>query len=229
MQKIPSDPNAGTQADAIKAENMAPSREPDQADDGLRQRCCAEQEESPMEQLIEPDSSPSRSSRGGGTGPTRRCCSVTGVLLILSVVLALELFLKHLAWRRRDEFVLLSLPALNMELSWTFSQNLGAALGIFSTSPEGMRKVLHALTGVIVLSGAIWASRPGRHRLTRMGVACYVFGGLGNFVDRALVSCVVDYLRFKAFYDEWRICFNLSDLCINVGFVLLACRLIRLQ
>lgn len=54
---------------------------------------------------------------------------------------------------------------------------------------------------------------------------CYVVGGIGNLVDRALVSCVVDYLLFQAFYRSWVITFNVSDLMIDVGLVLLLHRI----
>eukprot|EP00747_Dinoflagellata_sp_TGD_P183898 gnl/TRDRNA2_/TRDRNA2_39102_c0_seq1.p1 gnl/TRDRNA2_/TRDRNA2_39102_c0~~gnl/TRDRNA2_/TRDRNA2_39102_c0_seq1.p1 ORF type:complete len:217 (-),score=29.34 gnl/TRDRNA2_/TRDRNA2_39102_c0_seq1:64-714(-) len=137
------------------------------------------------------------------------------------LIFSVELLLKYLAHRDQMRRMLIEIPILHLELEWTYSQNHRSALGFLGGIPHFVRNSLYVLAGVLVVIAAIWAAWPGRSHGTRVGVAFFVVGGFGNLVDRALISCVVDYLKFRAIYDSWVIYFNVSDLLINVGFGIL--------
>merc|ERR1712039_92555 len=96
-----------------------------------------------------------------------------------------------------------------------------SALGFLQGVPFHIKQLIYCMMALLTLAAAIWACLPGQSRVTRLGIACYVVGACGNLVDRALISCVVDYMMVRIWRDSWRIFFNMSDLVINIGFGLL--------
>lgn len=141
---------------------------------------------------------------------------------LFPIFLVVELLLKYTAWSLRYEILLLELPGIDVRLSWTYSENNASALGFLSSVPLGLRQWIWSLLLVLLLAAAIWACLPGKGRLTRAGVFCLVVGGLGNFIDRMLLSFVVDYLAVHLPDNSLKVNFNASDLLLNVGtFILL--------
>ncbi|CAE8644884.1 unnamed protein product [Polarella glacialis] len=133
--------------------------------------------------------------------------------------LPVELLLKYTAWRFRRQLLLLDIPALSLRLEWTYSENHRSALGFLQAASVELRRGIYAACALLTLAASVWVAKPGRCSApTRFGAACYVVGGFGNLIDRALISCVVDYVMFTAVFEHWRIYFNLSDLILNLGF-----------
>eukprot|EP00405_Crypthecodinium_cohnii_P011149 CAMPEP_0206430382 /NCGR_PEP_ID=MMETSP0324_2-20121206/6783_1 /ASSEMBLY_ACC=CAM_ASM_000836 /TAXON_ID=2866 /ORGANISM="Crypthecodinium cohnii, Strain Seligo" /LENGTH=185 /DNA_ID=CAMNT_0053896203 /DNA_START=158 /DNA_END=712 /DNA_ORIENTATION=+ len=122
---------------------------------------------------------------------------------ILLTMLPLEFALKYLAWKHRTTQMLLKIPVPWLQLDWTYSENPHSALGFLEGVDPQILQYIYVLLGFVVFGAACWLFQPGRRQLLRFGVACYVVGGIGNLVDRALVSFVVDYLRFTAIYSSW--------------------------
>lgn len=57
----------------------------------------------------------------------------------------------------------------------------------------------------------------------------YIFltgGIIGNLIDRIIYGYVVDYLRFIIFDYNFPI-FNLADICITIGVILLIINMLR--
>lgn len=139
------------------------------------------------------------------------------------VSLLCELFVKYQCWQNRYETRLIDVPALNLRLDWTYSENARSALGFLGfLSPEA-RRILYGIMGVITIGATIWVAFSSARvpRPWRLGVALIALGGFGNLVDRALIHCVVDYLYIRAFRREWSVCFNASDLAIDAGLGIL--------
>jgi len=98
-------------------------------------------------------------------------------------------------------------------LSLVYTTNSGAAFGIL----EG-RNALFLLIGIVVCSAlAVYWRLLGKARpVARIGLGLLLGGACGNAIDRARNGHVVDFLQIRF----WPV-FNLADLCIVVGVMLL--------
>jgi signal peptidase II len=97
----------------------------------------------------------------------------------------------------------------------TYLENRGAAFGIL----QNFRWVFIVLT-IAALAALIWYFVRNRHPLIRTSLALIIAGAAGNFIDRLLNGYVVDFLHFYPFGYDFAI-FNVADMCITVGVILL--------
>ena len=112
-----------------------------------------------------------------------------------------------------------SLPLIGRAVKLTYVRNTGAAFSLF----VGFSPYL-AVIGLIAAAVVIyWHTRASsKNILLQIGLAAVLGGCGGNLLDRVFRSYVIDYLDFKL----WPV-FNLADLAINLGVVLLAWSLFR--
>ena len=106
-------------------------------------------------------------------------------------------------------------------LSWTYLQNSGAAFSLLADSGDLQRYLLLSISFVASLGLIVWIHKTApsfRQRL--FGQSILLAGALGNLIDRALYSVVIDFidLHYEGFY--WPV-FNLADSFIFIGVVLL--------
>ena len=106
-------------------------------------------------------------------------------------------------------------PLLPGVVELTRVHNYGAAWSSFS----GMRWLLVAVTGVIVLGVAVLLAKGVVRHPLGMAAGCLVLsGGLGNIIDRVRLGYVVDMFHFQ-FWPSYPV-FNLADIWIVSGAVL---------
>lgn len=100
-------------------------------------------------------------------------------------------------------------------LSFTYLENDGAAFSIFA----GKQIFLIVLTSVALLAWAYFLlfKRP-KQKLELIGMVLVLAGGIGNLIDRIANGFVVDYVEFL--FVRFAV-FNLADIFVTVGFVLL--------
>ena len=150
----------------------------------------------------------------------------SGYILALGVF-ALDQLVKWimtgpLALREVGQIVLL--PIFN----FTYAENTGVSLSLFSaTSPTG-RWLLVALTAAIATGVAVWISRE-KNRWDIVALGLVLGGALGNIVDRARFGYVVDFLDLH--FGDFRpfMVFNVADAAITGGVVLLLARSLLLR
>ena len=110
-----------------------------------------------------------------------------------------------------------SYPLIGGVLHLTYIKNTGMAMGLFQNS----RIVLIILSSLILAAGIFYMvkERNNKSLLFRIAISLVVGGAVGNLVDRIFRTFVVDFidLRFINFYI-----FNVSDMCVCIGAVLLA-------
>jgi signal peptidase II len=98
----------------------------------------------------------------------------------------------------------------------TYVQNTGAGFSIFT----GYGKVFFGILTVAAMAAMIyffWKSKDPGVQLT---IALIFAGALGNFIDRMTLGYVVDFFHFYIFGWSFPV-FNIADICISVGFILL--------
>lgn len=103
-------------------------------------------------------------------------------------------------------------------LNWTYIQNKGAALGMLSEH----RWVFMILSAVLI--AAILLFIVFSKEITRPYViilAMILGGGIGNMIDRFAYGYVIDFIDVK-FLPFWKWIFNVADIFVTVGAVLLA-------
>lgn len=100
--------------------------------------------------------------------------------------------------------------------------NKGAALNFLEQKPETVKKTCGAL---LLVLGALWylllrrKANPG----ILLGLSLVLGGGANNFYDRVKRGYVVDYFSFRTPSKKLnRIIFNISDMCIFLGALLIA-------
>ena len=100
-------------------------------------------------------------------------------------------------------------------LDFTLVHNTGAAFGIGADSTW----VFILVTIAIVTAALAWICA-GRCRppLAVVALALLVGGGIGNFVDRVTLGYVIDFIEFS--FVDFPV-FNVADICITAGVVLL--------
>ncbi|NML94455.1 signal peptidase II [Novosphingobium olei] len=104
-----------------------------------------------------------------------------------------------------------------------FTRNYGVSLGMFTASSAEMRFGLVAVTALIASGVLVWLWLE-RARWDVFGLGLVLGGALGNIRDRLTVGFVIDYADFHI--GEWRpfLIFNLADVAITIGVLILLAR-----
>ncbi len=106
-----------------------------------------------------------------------------------------------------------SIPIIDSIFHLTYIENEGVAFGLFSGHTN-----IFVLVSILVLIGLlifVW-KESSQSLLLHYGAALVVSGALGNIIDRAMKDSVTDMFDFRI----WPI-FNIADIAVCVGFVLL--------
>ena len=105
----------------------------------------------------------------------------------------------------------------------TYAANFGVSYGWLTATSEEMRWILIAMTGLIALAVAAWLMVE-RRRADGIGLALVLGGALGNIYDRFVHGFVIDYAELHI--GEWHPfgIFNLADLAITGGVLILLAR-----
>lgn len=125
-----------------------------------------------------------------------------------------------LAWYQNTPELI---PFLRLEITSYFNLvmvwNTGVSFGMLGDHGANAPMILIALASAITLIFLIWMMRINDHP---HGVcfALIIGGALGNIIDRARFGAVIDFLDFHAYGYHWP-AFNIADMCVVVGVILL--------
>lgn len=98
-----------------------------------------------------------------------------------------------------------------------YLENAGAAFGMF----HGKQGFFFAITVVVVVAITYEMIRLKHTNPFLSVILALILGGtIGNFIDRIRYSYVVDFLSFTFFGKDFAV-FNVADMCITVGAILL--------
>lgn len=143
-------------------------------------------------------------------------------LLIAGLVFALDQALKlwlvgHVRLQEIGQVYIL--PFFN----FTWTQNFGVSLGLFTAGSPEARWALVGMTAAIATFVLVWLLR--ERKMADIGALALVLGGAaGNIVDRFRVGYVIDYADLH--FGEWRpfLIFNLADAAITIGVLIILAR-----
>jgi signal peptidase II len=115
-----------------------------------------------------------------------------------------------------------SVPIIPGLFNLTLTFNLGAAFGLWSGLPGGVRELVLALTNLLALGVVVYFMRQPHYRtwIAQTALAGILGGAIGNIIDRFVHGSVVDFLDFYVGNSHWP-AFNVADSAICVGVTIL--------
>lgn len=132
---------------------------------------------------------------------------------IAMVVVVIDQLTKH--WAVNE------LSDRTIELFWTLQLNLAFNNGMAFGQGTGFGPVI-GVVATLVIVFLLASLRNETSRLSTIGMGLLIGGAAGNLIDRLfrgdawLRGAVVDFIDF-----QWFPIFNVADICVNVGAVLL--------
>lgn len=104
-------------------------------------------------------------------------------------------------------------------LSFTFAKNYGAAFSFLANQGGWQRYFLIGVSTTASVVIIIWMFKTvATHRI--IALAFVLSGAIGNMIDRIYQGFVIDFIDFH--YAGWHFpIFNVADICINIGVLLL--------
>jgi signal peptidase II len=104
-------------------------------------------------------------------------------------------------------------------VDFRYVENTDIAFSLLRWVPEGIRTPLLLVVGAIAVLALGYLLLQGRTepRTRRWALVLVTAGAIGNYVDRAVRGYVVDFVHVH----HWPV-FNVADVYITIGYVLLA-------
>lgn len=115
-------------------------------------------------------------------------------------------------------------PFLTLKMGW----NTGINFGLFSGSHDYMRWILVLISIAICLFLLFWA-RNLKGNVVPILIGLVIGGAIGNVIDRIRFGAVVDFLNMSCCGVENPYIFNLADIFVFTGLILLVVFLERFQ
>jgi len=156
-------------------------------------------------------------------------------LFIVAILLTADLVSKHYAAKYLHSHGG-SYEAIKKVLTFRYSENHGAAFGIF----ENSRVFLCVFVGVVILAliGYLVYNIVKKQYKDKWGMFLHVSlsfilaGGIGNLVDRIAFGYVRDFIEYTVVYTlfkrDFAIC-NLADVFLTLGVIMVVIYLIMLM
>ena len=110
-------------------------------------------------------------------------------------------------------------------VTFTYVRNPGIAFGLHLGA---WSRPFFVVTALLVLGALVsfYRSVPRADRLRRLSIAILCAGAIGNLIDRIRwTEGVVDFIRLAVYGYEWPI-FNIADMAVTTGAILLGISLL---
>ena len=141
-------------------------------------------------------------------------------LIVMSlVILILDQVIKTLIVKELYNSSIVLIPNI---LNLTYVENTGAAFGIGSSSTAMFVIVNIIIIGLITYF--IYSKKDDISKSMLFALYLVLAGGIGNLIDRILRGFVVDYIDINPLF-KFPV-FNLADICITIGCVVIVIQLI---
>jgi signal peptidase II len=163
--------------------------------------------------------------------------------LVAAIAFLADILSKAWAEIRLTELALSggSLELIANHLSFRLAYNQGGAWGLFSGSPDYIRRPFFIIVSILAIGFivSLYGRISARQHALKWGLPLVLGGALGNFADRIARRHVVDFIDFRADWvetmnrvissvfgswgvtDHWPT-FNVADIAICIGVGLMA-------
>lgn len=110
----------------------------------------------------------------------------------------------------------------------TYAENNGVSMGMLSADTDMQRWLLVGLTALVaaLVAGWLWKEK---QRWDAIALGMILGGALGNILDRVRLGYVVDYADFHIGSFRPFLIFNLADVAITFGVLILIARAFLLR
>ena len=98
---------------------------------------------------------------------------------------------------------------------------------LFGAPASPLVSLLVPLVMILIVLGLYWKFHRSKSTLLNVGTGLFVGGTLGNLLDRIIYGHVTDFVEVVTYGGYVRTIFNLADLCIIAGILILEVFLIR--
>ncbi len=133
------------------------------------------------------------------------------MVLIVAVLIIIDQIIKY--WALTSLAPIGTINVIEGLLSFTYVENRGAAYGSFSSYTPVLAVISFVLSiGIIYL--IIKFDKYFKASIIKYGLVLTLAGAIGNFIDRAFRSYVVDMFQFT--FIEFPV-FNFADICVVIG------------
>ena len=111
-----------------------------------------------------------------------------------------------------------TLRLIDKRWHWSYAENPGAAWSILASAGKNIRVPFFLSVSILAMVLIVWFYRrlaPGQHLLL-IALALVLGGAVGNFVDRARLFYVIDFIVWYIGTYRWPT-FNVADSAISTG------------
>lgn len=141
----------------------------------------------------------------------------TLIIILIVIFDQLSKYFVNLYLKGKDAIE--AIPGL---LSFRYHENRGAAWGMLENH-RWVFMVISTVAIVAIIGYLIWTRKKKDSLLFRISLCFFAGGGIGNMIDRVILSYVIDFLRFD--FIDFPI-FNVADSFITIGAFLMILNLI---
>ena len=104
----------------------------------------------------------------------------------------------------------------------TYIENQGIAFGLLSDWQHNYKSLILFLISLFAIIIIFKIYRDSQHRfIEKLSFGLILGGAAGNIFDRVVYHRVVDFLSFSIGKFHWPFYFNIADLSINIGVIIL--------
>lgn len=141
---------------------------------------------------------------------------LVGTASLLALV-ALEIDQLSKLWVRETLALGESIPSEG-SVRITHAVNRGVGFGIPASPPVSLLLSIAAVLACLVF---YWRFQKFNSTLLNIGIAAFVGGSVGNLVDRIVHGHVTDFIEMGFSGGDVIVVFNIADLCLILGIVIL--------
>lgn len=140
-----------------------------------------------------------------------------GYIMLFIVLLIGDQASKY--WARTVLYQQSSIQVIPHILRFTYVENRGAAFGML----QGQKIFFVIMTFLLIGLFFVYLKKTNTNKWMKWTASIIISGAIGNLIDRVLLGYVVDFIDFHII---WRYVFNVADIYVVGGTLLLALQIL---